>query len=164
MIRTCRLTDTTVYPGRWALTQISSRDMARLGACLAPGPGKLLSRAASAELLALMRSVEPSNAFGIQQAQPAGKGVRLAVKNGWTEHGGAGVWNVNCLAIWGPDLRWVLAVTLRYPIARGPRTAPTSAAGSPPRSSPDPRRHAGRRRTMIMARSGDAILHHQALP
>lgn len=36
MIRVCRLTDTRVYPGRWSLTQISSRDMARLGACLTP--------------------------------------------------------------------------------------------------------------------------------
>lgn len=119
MIRTCRLTDTTVYPGRWALTQISSRDMARLGSCLAPGPGRLLSARAGSQLLALMRSVEPSNAFGIQQAAPAGRGIRLAVKNGWTEHGGTGEWNVNCLAIWGPELRWVLAIMLRYPIPRG---------------------------------------------
>jgi hypothetical protein len=119
MIRTCRMTDTTVYPGRWSLTQISSRDTARLGVCLAPGPGRLLSRSAGAELLALMRSVEPSDAFGIQQAYPAGHGVRIAVKNGWTEHGGPGVWNVNCLGTWGPDLRWVLAVTMRYPTGRG---------------------------------------------
>jgi hypothetical protein len=119
MIRTCRLTDTSVYPGRWALTQISSRDLARLGVCLIPGAGKLLEARAGGELFALMRSVEKSNAFGIQSAQPAGKGVRLAVKNGWTEHGGTGLWNVNCLAIWGPALRWVLAVTLRYPIPRG---------------------------------------------
>ncbi|HZB49838.1 MAG TPA: serine hydrolase [Mycobacteriales bacterium] len=119
MIRTCRLTDTRVYPGWWSLTQISSRDMVRLGACLTPGRGKLLGRAASKQLLDLMRTVAPSNAFGIQQAQPAGKGVRVAVKNGWTEHGGTGLWNVNCLALWGPDQRWVLAVTTRYPIARG---------------------------------------------
>ena len=99
----------------------SQDDLARLGVCLAPGPGKLLSATASAGLLGLMRSVHPSNAFGIQHAQPAGKGVRLAVKNGWTAHGGGetGQWNVNCLALWGPDLRWVLAVTLRYPIPRG---------------------------------------------
>ena len=121
MIKVCRMTDTTVYPGMWSLTQISSRDLARLGACLAPGPGKLLSRTASAELIRLMRGVDPSGAFGIQQAQPAGKGARVAVKNGWTEHGGgeSGQWNVNCLGIWGPDLRWVLAVTLRYPIPYG---------------------------------------------
>lgn len=66
-----------------------------------------------------MRSVDGSNAFGIQQASPAGKGVRIAVKNGWTEHGGAGQWNVNCLGIWGPGSRWVLAVTTRYPIGDG---------------------------------------------
>ena len=119
MIRTCRLTDSRVYPGRWALTQISSRDMARLGACLAPGPGKLLTRAASKQLLDLMRTVEPSNAFGIPQARPAGAGGRVAVKNGWTEHGGTGLWNVNCLGVWGPGERWVLAVTLRYPVGEG---------------------------------------------
>jgi hypothetical protein len=119
MIKVCRLTDTTVYPGWWALTQISSRDMARLGNCLVPGPGRLLSARAGRQLLALMRSVEPSNAFGIQQAAPAGRGIRLAVKNGWTEHGATGEWNVNCLAIWGPGLRWVVAIMLRYPIPRG---------------------------------------------
>ena len=119
MIRACRLTDTRVYPGRWSLTKISSRDMARLGACLAPGPGKVLTKSASQQLLGLMRTVAPSNAFGIPAARPAGAGAGIAVKNGWTEHGGAGVWNVNCLAIWGPELRWVLAVTLRYPTPRG---------------------------------------------
>jgi hypothetical protein len=119
MIRTCRMTDARVYPGRWSLTQISSRDMARLGACLAPGPGKLLSAAASRQLLDLMRTVARSNAFGIPAARPAGAGGKVAVKNGWTEHGGTGQWNVNCLAVWGPELRWVLAVALRYPIPGG---------------------------------------------
>lgn len=119
MIGTCRLTDTTVFPGRWSLTRISSRDLARLGSCLVPGAGRPLSARTGGELLALMRSVAPSDAFGIQAAQPAGSGVKLAVKNGWTEHGGTGRWNVNCLAMWGQSLRWVLAVTTRYPIARG---------------------------------------------
>jgi hypothetical protein len=118
MIRTCRMTDTRVYPSRWSLTQISSRDMVRLGACLAPGPGKPLTRSASQQLLTLMRTVTPSNAFGIPAAQPAGRGVRIAVKNGWTQHGGTGLWNVNCLGIWGPELRWVLAVTQRFPAER----------------------------------------------
>jgi hypothetical protein len=119
MIATCRLTDTRVYPDWWSLTQISSRDMARLGACLMPGGGRPLDKRGSEELLRLMRTVDPSNAFGIQQAQPAGKGRRIAVKNGWTEHGGTGLWNVNCLGMWGADTRWVLAVTTRYPIERG---------------------------------------------
>ena len=68
-----------------------------------------------------MRSVDPTNAFGIQQANPAGRGVRVAVKNGWTEHGSAdgSVWNVNCLGIWGSGNRWVLAVTTRYPATNG---------------------------------------------
>lgn len=118
MITTCRLQDTTVYPSWWSKTEISSRDLARLGDCIIPGKGKLLSPQVGAPLVKLMRSVDVSNAFGIQQASPAGKGVRIAVKNGWTEHG-TGQWNVNCLGIWGPGSRWVLAVTTRFPIANG---------------------------------------------
>ena len=121
MIEICRLQDTAVYPGWWSKTEISARDLARLGDCIVPGKNKFLSPAAGAPLLALMRSVDPTNAFGIQQANPAGPGVRIAVKNGWTEHGSSDgtVWNVNCLGIWGTDNRWVLAVTTRFPDARG---------------------------------------------
>jgi Beta-lactamase enzyme family len=119
MIKTCRLQDTRVYHDWWSKTEISARDLARLGDCIVPGTGKFLSPQVGAPLVRLMRSVEASNAFGIQQAQPAGKGVRIAVKNGWTEHGASGQWNVNCLGIWGPANRWVLAVTTRYPIGNG---------------------------------------------
>jgi len=119
MIATCRLTDTTVHSGWWSLTQMSARDMARLGSCVAPGPHHPLSDRAGAELLGLMRSVVPSGAFGIPAAEPAGHGVEIAVKNGWTEHGRTGLWNVNCLGMWGPGVRWVLAVTTRYPRLRG---------------------------------------------
>ena len=121
MIRTCRLTDTRVYPGWWSLTQISSRDMARLGACLAPGPGKLLSRAASRQLLDLMRTVEPVQRLR-HPAGPAGRRGRpgrgeerldRARRHRPVERQLPGVW--------GPGERWVLAVTLRYPIRRGPR-------------------------------------------
>jgi Beta-lactamase enzyme family len=121
MIDTCRLQDTKVFPGWWSKTEISSRDLARMGDCIVPGKGRLLSPAAGAPLLALMRSVDQSDAFGIQQVSPAGRGVRIAVKNGWTEHGSADgtVWNVNCLGIWGKGNRWVLAVTTRYPAANG---------------------------------------------
>jgi hypothetical protein len=47
--------------------------------------------------------------------------VRIAVKNGWTAHGTSrgSQWYVNCLGIWGPGNRWVLAVTSRYPVAEG---------------------------------------------
>jgi hypothetical protein len=121
MIEICRLQDTTVYPGWWSKTEISARDLARLGDCIVPGKNKFLSPAVGAPLLALMRSVDPTNAFGIQQANPAGPGVRIAVKNGWTEHGSSdgGVWNVNCLGIWGTGNRWVLAVTTRFPATNG---------------------------------------------
>jgi len=119
MIATCRLQDTKVFHDWWSKTEISSRDLARLGDCIVPGKGKFLSPQVGAPLVQLMRSVEKSDAFGIQQASPAGKGVPVAVKNGWTEHGGTGQWNVNCLGSWGPGSRWVLAVTTRYPIGDG---------------------------------------------
>lgn len=121
MIETCRLQDTTVYPGWWSKTEISARDLARLGDCITPGKNKFLSPSVGAPLLALMRSVDPTNAFGIEQVHPAGPGVPVAVKNGWTEHGSADgtVWNVNCLGIWGAGNRWVLAVTTRYPVTNG---------------------------------------------
>jgi hypothetical protein len=121
MIRICKLQDTTVYPDWWSKTEISARDLARLGDCIVPGKNKFLSPTVGAPLLALMRSVDQANAFGIQQANPAGPGVRIAVKNGWTEHGSAEgtVWNVNCLGIWGTGNRWVLAVTTRFPATNG---------------------------------------------
>ena len=121
MIKVCGLQDTTVYPGWWSKTEISSRDLARLGDCITPGKNKFLSPTVGAPLLALMRTVDPTNAFGIEQVHPAGPGVPVAVKNGWTEHGAADgtVWNVNCLGIWGAGNRWVLAVTTRYPATNG---------------------------------------------
>jgi hypothetical protein len=121
MVRVCRLQDTKVYPSWWSKTEISARDLARLGDCIVPGKNKFLSPKVGAPLLALMRSVDPSNAFGIQQVNPAGPGIRIAVKNGWTEHGSADgtIWNVNCLGIWGAGNRWVLAVTTRYPATHG---------------------------------------------
>jgi hypothetical protein len=119
MITTCRLRDTKVYHDWWSKTEISARDLARVGDCIQPGKGKFLSPAVGAPLVTLMRTVDVSDAFGIQQAQPAGQGVRIAVKNGWTEHGATGQWNVNCLGVWGPGSRWVLAVTTRYPIGNG---------------------------------------------
>jgi hypothetical protein len=121
MIEVCGLQDTQVFHDWWSKTEISSRDLAKLGECVVPGKGRFLSPTVGAPLLALMRSVDPTNAFGIQQVNPAGPGVRIAVKNGWTEHGGVGggQWSVNCLGIWGHNSRWVLAVTTRYPIENG---------------------------------------------
>ncbi len=117
MIKLCGMTDTTIYSGWWSLTQMSSRDMVRLGQCIEPG--RHLDRGNAGWLLALMRTVSPDGSFGIQRAMPAGRGVRVAIKNGWTMHSGTGLWNVNCLATWGPGLRYVLAVETRYPIPRG---------------------------------------------
>lgn len=43
MIGTCKLQDTKVFPGWWSKTEISSRDLARVGDCIVPGKGKFLS-------------------------------------------------------------------------------------------------------------------------
>jgi hypothetical protein len=117
MIGTCRLTDARLHPAWWSLTQVSARDLISLGVCV--GPGGVLDPVDSGQLLELMRSVAPSNAFGIAEALPAGERGTAAVKNGWTAHSATGLWNVNCLAVWGPASRWVLAVTSAYPMGLG---------------------------------------------
>jgi hypothetical protein len=127
MIRICRLTDTKVYPGWWSRTQISARDAVRMGNCIADG------RAAgpkwTAWVLTEMTKVRGTTAAKDQHATTGGgrwgiidglpkeiiqQGV--SIKNGWTAIGADGNWHVNCLAI-GHD--WVLAVLMRYPIAKG---------------------------------------------
>ncbi|GAA1994406.1 serine hydrolase [Amycolatopsis minnesotensis] len=107
MITTCGLHDTRIHPNWWSKTTMTAGDATLLGECVARGPG--LTPQWRAKLLGLMRSVDPSNAFGIPEA-PALAGAHLAIKNGWTEHGGT--WAVNCMAIWD---HWVLAVLVRYP-------------------------------------------------
>jgi hypothetical protein len=115
LISTCKLTDTKVTPNWWSKTQISARDAALMGDCVLNG--KLLSPRWHDWLLGQMRSVDPSNAFGVAEA-PALAGKEVAIKNGWTEHTTAAgsVWAVNCLAVWGG---WSLAVLTNYPAKLG---------------------------------------------
>ena len=54
--------------------------------------------------------------WGIIDGVPAAQAGALAIKNGWTAIGSDGDWHVNNLAI-SDD--WVLAVMVRYPIAKG---------------------------------------------
>jgi hypothetical protein len=118
LISTCKLTDTYIgKTNRWSWTKMSPRDGIRMGLCIQPGKN-LWSNLAN-YLLGEMRAVAASNAFGIQQAYPAGNGVRLAVKNGWTAHGALSAWIVNCLGMWGPNNRWVLVIEARYPVSLG---------------------------------------------
>jgi hypothetical protein len=58
----------------------------------------------------LMRNVDASNAFGIPEVLPAS--ADPAVKNGWTEHGITGLWNLNSLAEWDGK---IMVVMTRYP-------------------------------------------------
>lgn len=106
----CGVAVTTSAPGYWSLTQISAVDATRIFACVlrtAPGlPG-------GADLLADLRNVDPSGAFGITAALPPT--TTVSVKNGWMPHTTTGEWNVNCVAAWDD---YVLAVLTRYPVDR----------------------------------------------
>lgn len=119
LIDTCGLTDTTVFSGRWSKTEMSVRDAARMGACVADG------RAAGEWtdwLLDEMRHVEGTAAptdqhatsgggrWGIIDGLPESLRDEVAIKNGWTRMAD-GDWDVNCLAVHDD---WVLVVMLGY--------------------------------------------------
>ncbi|GAA1826103.1 hypothetical protein GCM10009835_53460 [Planosporangium flavigriseum] len=108
MISTCGLTDTRVYHGWWSLTQISARDAARLGDCIADG--RATNARWTAWLLSEMRQIRGEGRFGIAEVRPD-----TAVKNGWTKWSD-GTWHVNCL---GVTDRWTLSVLTRYPASYG---------------------------------------------
>jgi hypothetical protein len=105
MVATCGLTDTRIESGWWSLTQISARDAARVGDCVADdGTAGRWTR----WLLDEMRQVRGEGRFGIVEVQP------VPIKNGWTAWGGS--WHVNCL---GVADGWTLAVLTRYPSGMG---------------------------------------------
>jgi hypothetical protein len=113
LIQLCQLTD-SVAGSRWSLTQLSARDAARMGACIAgrraAGPtwtGWLLNE---------MKLVRGTGDFGIRKAFPADVAAQTAIKNGWVVREAEGAWHLNCLAI-GDG--WVLSVLQRYPTALG---------------------------------------------
>lgn len=115
LISTCTLTDSSVADGGgWSRTELSPRDITRLGACVADG------RAAGPTwtrwLLDEMRAVRGSGDFGIRKAFPAGVQKTIAIKNGWVERSVEQEVHVNCLAI-GDG--WTMGVTTRYPINLG---------------------------------------------
>lgn len=110
LIDICGLTDSRAVPNRWSPTQLSPRDTARMGACLADG------RAAGPEwtdwLLAEMRAVRGLGDFGIRHAFPPNQRSAIAIKNGWVIRNTEDAWHVNCLAI-GDG--WTMGVMTRYP-------------------------------------------------
>ena len=114
MISTCHLGDTTVTRGWWSKTNISARDLARLGLCIADGTAT--NPAATTWILEQMRNVGGDGNFGIKFALPESERGALAIKNGWYNHGVDLKWRVNCLAV---HADWVLAVESLYPSKLG---------------------------------------------
>jgi hypothetical protein len=108
LISTCGLPDTRVYHGWWSLTQISARDAARMGDCIADG--KAANSRWTAWLLNEMRQVRGEGRFGVLDVRPG-----TAVKNGWTKWSD-GTWHVNCL---GVTDGWSVSVLIRYPARLG---------------------------------------------
>lgn len=113
MVKLCGLTDTRGVPNSWSLTKMSSRDVTRLGACIAD------QRAAGPRwtgwLLNEMRNVRSTGRFGIIEALPAAVAPGTAIKNGWLLRDDK-QWHIACLAI-GDG--WVLGVMARYPETLG---------------------------------------------
>jgi hypothetical protein len=108
LISTCGLTDTQAHHGWWSLTQVSARDAARMGDCIADG--KATNPRWTAWLLSEMRQVRGEGRFGVVEVRPG-----AAVKNGWTEWPD-GTWHVNCLGITDG---WSVSVLIRYPVGLG---------------------------------------------
>lgn len=103
----CGVTGPHILPGYWwASTWISSRDAARLGACVADG--RVANARWTAWVMDEMRQVRGGGDFGIRFAFPEPQRATIAIKNGWNIEDG--VWYVNCLAIGDT---WVLATESR---------------------------------------------------
>jgi hypothetical protein len=114
MIRVCGLTESRpVSSGSWSTTEVSARDGARLGVCLADG------RAAGPKwtlwLMTEMRSIRGAGRFGIIDAFPAEVASKVAAKNGWINRKD-GKWHIACLAVTDD---WSLSVLTQYPVGLG---------------------------------------------
>ena len=114
MISTCGLTDTTLFEGWWSMTEISARDAARLGLCVADG--RAAGPTWTSWLLRQMRDVRGEGRFGIIDGLPPAVGQVTSIKNGWTDFQEDDEWHVACLAVHND---WVLAVLTRYPLEFG---------------------------------------------
>ncbi|GAB3186568.1 hypothetical protein FHX75_12788 [Micromonospora palomenae] len=115
LISICKTTDSSpAADGGWSRTNLSPRDTARLGACIADG------RAAGPKwtkwLLNEMRLVRGTGDFGIRKAFPAAERKTIAIKNGWVDRTREQEMHINCLAI-GDN--WTMGVMVRYPIDMG---------------------------------------------
>jgi hypothetical protein len=114
MIRTCGLTDSRpVASGSWSTTEVSARDGARLGACLADG--RAAGPAWTSWLLGEMRAVRGAGRFGIIDAFAPDVAAKIAIKNGWINRND-GKWHVACLAVTD---EWTMTVLTQYPVSLG---------------------------------------------
>lgn len=114
LISICGLTDSHAVPHYWSNTQLSARDTARMGACLADGRGA--GPEWTGWLLDEMRQVRGAGDFGIRQALPSGQRSSVAIKNGWVIRTEEDRWHVSCLAI--AD-NWTMGVLTQYPAELG---------------------------------------------
>ncbi|MBT8227184.1 MAG: hypothetical protein KJO75_17035 [Dactylosporangium sp.] len=109
MISICELADTRGTQNSWSLTQMSTRDITRLAACLADG--RAAGPSWTAWLLTEMRQVRGAGRFGVIQALPDEVAARTAIKNGWILRDADRLWHISCLAV-GDG--WALGVHARY--------------------------------------------------
>jgi hypothetical protein len=109
LISLCGLTDSSPNPAGWAVTNMSARDTVRMGTCIAGGAGA--GPQWTKWLLTQMRAVRGQGDFGIRDALPAAQAATVAIKNGYEDFAGDGLYHVNCLAIGDT---WTLSVMQQY--------------------------------------------------
>ncbi|MCZ7421430.1 serine hydrolase [Verrucosispora sp. WMMA2121] len=115
LLSTCDLTDSKVSSDLgWSRTELSPRDTARLGNCIATGTAA--GPKWTKWLLGEMRQVRGAGDFGIRKAFPAAEAKKIAIKNGWVDRTREQEIHVNCLAIGDT---WTMGVMLQYPINKG---------------------------------------------
>ncbi|MTK02720.1 serine hydrolase [Micromonospora sp. CP22] len=115
LLSTCELTDSKVSKDLgWSRTELSPRDTARLGECIADGTAA--GPKWTKWLLNEMRQVRGAGDFGIRKAFPAAEAKKIAIKNGWVDRTREQEIHVNCLAIGDT---WTMGVMLQYPINKG---------------------------------------------
>ncbi|BCJ59067.1 hypothetical protein [Micromonospora endophytica] len=115
LLSTCDLTDSKVSSDLgWSRTELSPRDTARLGNCIAEGTAA--GPKWTKWLLNEMRLVRGAGDFGIRKAFPAAEAKTIAIKNGWVDRIKEQEIHVNCLAIGDT---WTMGVMLQYPINKG---------------------------------------------
>ncbi|WBB93885.1 serine hydrolase [Verrucosispora sp. WMMC514] len=115
LLSTCDLTDSKVSSDLgWSRTELSPRDTARLGNCIAEGTAA--GPKWTKWLLGEMRQVRGAGDFGIRKAFPAAEAKKIAIKNGWVDRTREQEIHVNCLAIGDT---WTMGVMLQYPINKG---------------------------------------------